>query len=277
MDPAEIWRSLPAVTRGYVSLCVITTAACALEVRSRAGRAGGAIRDGADHSWAAPRRPARPCPAASAAAPALAALLIPACHGPSPPQIITPFNIYFNAKLIWQQREYWRLFTNFFYFGSLGAGRGGSSREGGCWCHPACVACQCRTPCHDMAAWVCRSCAKRAAHPALHVPQQACCALPQMSAAQLPGGCTARRNVQSLFDPCASPARPLPKPPRPGLLLPHVLPGQVLQVAGGGQLPQPGSRLPVDAALRLRHPGELFPCVRLPRWRPSVQCGWPGC
>lgn len=65
MDPAEIWRSLPTVTRGYVSLCVITTAACALE-------------------------------------------------------IITPFNIYFNAKLIWQQHEYWRLFTNFFYFGSLG-------------------------------------------------------------------------------------------------------------------------------------------------------------
>ncbi|KAI7844544.1 hypothetical protein COHA_001902 [Chlorella ohadii] len=65
MDPAEIWRSLPVITRGYVSLCVISTAACALE-------------------------------------------------------IITPFNIYFNAKLIWQQHEYWRLFTNFFYFGSLG-------------------------------------------------------------------------------------------------------------------------------------------------------------
>lgn len=34
MDPAEIWRSLPTITRGYVSLCVITTAACALEVRN---------------------------------------------------------------------------------------------------------------------------------------------------------------------------------------------------------------------------------------------------
>jgi hypothetical protein len=32
MDPAEIWRSLPVITRGYVSLCVVTTAACALEV-----------------------------------------------------------------------------------------------------------------------------------------------------------------------------------------------------------------------------------------------------
>lgn len=38
MDPAEIWRSLPVITRGYVSLCVVTTAACALEV-SRKGRA----------------------------------------------------------------------------------------------------------------------------------------------------------------------------------------------------------------------------------------------
>lgn len=65
MDPAEIWRSLPVITRGYVSLCVVTTAACALE-------------------------------------------------------IITNFNIYFNSRLIWQKHEYWRLLTNFFYFGSLG-------------------------------------------------------------------------------------------------------------------------------------------------------------
>jgi Derlin-2/3 len=35
-------------------------------------------------------------------------------------QIITPFNIYFNWKLIFQKYELWRLFTNFFYFGSLG-------------------------------------------------------------------------------------------------------------------------------------------------------------
>ncbi|KAI3433463.1 hypothetical protein D9Q98_003276 [Chlorella vulgaris] len=65
MDPAEIWRSLPVITRGYVSLCVVTTAACALE-------------------------------------------------------IITPFNIYFNSKLIWQKHEFWRLLTNFFFFGNLG-------------------------------------------------------------------------------------------------------------------------------------------------------------
>ncbi|PSC73867.1 Hydroxymethylglutaryl-mitochondrial isoform B [Micractinium conductrix] len=65
MDPAEIWNSLPVITRGYASLCVVTTAACALE-------------------------------------------------------IITSFNIYFNSRLIWQKHEYWRLFTNFFFFGSLG-------------------------------------------------------------------------------------------------------------------------------------------------------------
>ena len=54
--------------------------------------------------------------------------LLPTCSAPlhsfAAPQIITPFNIYFNAKLIWQQHEYWRLFTNFFYFGSLGAEAG---------------------------------------------------------------------------------------------------------------------------------------------------------
>ncbi len=35
-------------------------------------------------------------------------------------QIITPYNIYFNAWLILQKLEVWRLFTNFFFFGSLG-------------------------------------------------------------------------------------------------------------------------------------------------------------
>lgn len=34
-------------------------------------------------------------------------------------QIITPFNIYFNSKLILYKHEYWRLFTNFLYFGNL--------------------------------------------------------------------------------------------------------------------------------------------------------------
>ena len=44
--------------------------------------------------------------------------------------MITPFNIYFNSKLIWQKHEFWRLFTNFFYFGNLGAWRG-AARAGG--------------------------------------------------------------------------------------------------------------------------------------------------
>lgn len=35
-------------------------------------------------------------------------------------EIITPYNIYFNAWLILQKMELWRLFTNFFFFGSLG-------------------------------------------------------------------------------------------------------------------------------------------------------------
>lgn len=37
-------------------------------------------------------------------------------------QIITPYNMYFNAWLLLQKLELWRLFTNFFFFfGSLGA------------------------------------------------------------------------------------------------------------------------------------------------------------
>lgn len=39
---------------------------------------------------------------------------------PPAPQIITPFNVYYNAKLIFQKGEVWRLLTNFFFFGNLG-------------------------------------------------------------------------------------------------------------------------------------------------------------
>ena len=36
-----------------------------------------------------------------------------------PPQLIAPFNIYYNARLIFQKGEAWRLLTCFLYFGSL--------------------------------------------------------------------------------------------------------------------------------------------------------------
>ena len=35
--------------------------------------------------------------------------------------VISPFSVYFNARLIFYKFELWRLFTNFFFFGSLGA------------------------------------------------------------------------------------------------------------------------------------------------------------
>lgn len=60
----EWYKSLPIVTRSYVTLAFLTTAGCSLE-------------------------------------------------------IITPFNVYFNSKLI-MAGEVWRLLTNFFYFGNLG-------------------------------------------------------------------------------------------------------------------------------------------------------------
>ncbi len=34
--------------------------------------------------------------------------------------VVSPFNVYFNAKLIFTRWQLWRLFTNFFFFGSLG-------------------------------------------------------------------------------------------------------------------------------------------------------------
>lgn len=39
---------------------------------------------------------------------------------PPRPQIITPFNVYYNTNLIFRKGEVWRLLTNFFFFGSLG-------------------------------------------------------------------------------------------------------------------------------------------------------------
>lgn len=38
-----------------------------------------------------------------------------------PTQIISPFTVYFNPRLILRKFELWRLFTNFMFFGSLGA------------------------------------------------------------------------------------------------------------------------------------------------------------
>ncbi len=35
-------------------------------------------------------------------------------------QIITPYNVYYNTKLIFNKGEVWRLVTNFFFFGNLG-------------------------------------------------------------------------------------------------------------------------------------------------------------
>lgn len=35
-------------------------------------------------------------------------------------EIISPFTVYFNTRLIFRKMELWRLFTNFLFFGSLG-------------------------------------------------------------------------------------------------------------------------------------------------------------
>ena len=61
----EWYKSMPIITRTYLTLSFVTTAGCALE-------------------------------------------------------LISPFSVYFNARLIVQKFQLWRLVTNFFFFGSLG-------------------------------------------------------------------------------------------------------------------------------------------------------------
>jgi hypothetical protein len=104
------------ITRYYVTLSFLTTAGCALEVRGPPSllarlcklcrrywrRAGGGLPTS---STIHHRR-----------------LTTSPNHAPPPPtpQIITPFNVYFNTNLIFRKGEVWRLLTNFFFFGSLG-------------------------------------------------------------------------------------------------------------------------------------------------------------
>jgi Derlin-2/3 len=35
-------------------------------------------------------------------------------------ELISPFSVYYNSHLIFRKYQLWRLFTNFFFFGSLG-------------------------------------------------------------------------------------------------------------------------------------------------------------
>jgi hypothetical protein len=44
-------------------------------------------------------------------------------------QLISPFTVYFNTHLIFRELQLWRLATNFFFFGSLGARRCGLTRS----------------------------------------------------------------------------------------------------------------------------------------------------
>ena len=81
---------MPPVTRAYITLSFLTTAGCALEV--------GAI--------AVIKLYQLGQPASARYASSL--------------QVISPFNIYFNARLIFQKGEVWRLLTTFMFFGSLG-------------------------------------------------------------------------------------------------------------------------------------------------------------
>ena len=99
----QAWfEETPVVTRTYLTLAFLTTTACSLDVRTPCRlRAAGA----------------------HAVPPARGRLVSPASR---PPQLISPFTVYYNTRLIFREFQLWRLVTNFLFFGSLGArGRGG--------------------------------------------------------------------------------------------------------------------------------------------------------
>jgi hypothetical protein len=111
---------LPIITRYYVTLSFLTTAACALEVSSAHwfhtkqmyAVFNVPVCESVQGGWrtmlqldAVHRRRV----AGTATSHACAAT-----------QIITPFNVYFNSHLIFKKGEIWRLLTNFFFFGNLG-------------------------------------------------------------------------------------------------------------------------------------------------------------
>jgi len=87
----EAWfQETPVVTRTYLTLAFLTTTACSLDVRAqRSVRSVASLRP---------------------------ALRLRA-------QLISPFTVYYNTRLIFREFQLWRLVTNFLFFGSLGARR----------------------------------------------------------------------------------------------------------------------------------------------------------
>ena len=62
-----------------------------------------------------------PCSPNGLSRPRLWRSRLPARPSARVPQVISPFSVYFNSRLIFQKMQLWRLFTNFFFFGNLGA------------------------------------------------------------------------------------------------------------------------------------------------------------
>jgi len=89
----EWYRSTPVVTRTYLTLAFLITAACALDVRARTITETDVEKNP----------------------------LLRRVTSSSFRQLISPFTVYFNSRLIYSKLQLWRLFTNFLFFGNLGA------------------------------------------------------------------------------------------------------------------------------------------------------------
>jgi Derlin-2/3 len=90
----EWYRSTPVVTRTYLTLAFLITAACALDVRARTITLTD-VESGRKHTTEA-------CVTS---------------------QLISPFTVYFNSRLIYSKLQLWRLFTNFLNLGAVGVSR----------------------------------------------------------------------------------------------------------------------------------------------------------
>jgi hypothetical protein len=119
-----LFSQLPIITRFYITLSFFTTAACALEVSAVDTQLQldfPLTKSSPLHVPAYPRyHLPLPCHQQQLHSQHMLSANNQLQLCAHPVQVITPFNVYFNAHLIFKKGEVWRLLTNFFFFGNLG-------------------------------------------------------------------------------------------------------------------------------------------------------------
>lgn len=164
-------------------------------------------------------------------------ILTKACRGCA--QVITPFDVYLNSKLVIQDYEVWRLITNFFYFGKLGS-----------YLHPSILPLLFSR--NDFVGYEFCTVVETAAllDVSLHVHEQV-----------QAGGGTVEIGVPATYEDdmawCC----------RFGLSVSYVLFGEVLQASGGDIVSRPHSGFPVHAVVWWNYPDD-----HCSGWRAAEVC-----